>query len=120
MAEFSFQKEDRILTPRDYRRIVRRGRCLQTRNFRIYLLDSPTGRRRLGLVVSRKAGNAVRRNRTKRVLRELFRLNRRLFPEGKDAVITVRPRVARVSLSSVAEEIGAVLNREIESGGRGK
>jgi ribonuclease P protein component len=50
---------------------------------------------RLGLSVSRKVGNAVRRNRVKRMLREAFRLTRHGWPSldegGLDLVVVVRP-----------------------------
>ena len=46
---------------------------------------------RLGLSVSRKVGNAVVRNRIKRLLREAFRLSRHDWPIGYDLVIIVRP-----------------------------
>lgn len=49
--------------------------------------DGPT---RLGLSVSRQVGNAVVRNRWKRLIREAFRKNRHRLPEGFDLV--VRPR----------------------------
>ena len=45
---------------------------------------------RLGLSVSRKVGNAVVRNRWKRLIREAFRINKHKIPGGMD--IVVRPR----------------------------
>lgn len=49
--------------------------------------EGPT---RLGLSVSRQVGNAVVRNRWKRLIREAFRKNRQRLPAGLDLVI--RPR----------------------------
>ena len=47
---------------------------------------------RLGLSVSRKVGNAVARNRWKRLLREAFRLTRAALPQGVDLVVIPRGR----------------------------
>jgi len=49
---------------------------------------------RLGISVHKKTGNAVRRNKIKRLIREVFRLNRGLFPQSCDIVFTVRPDFA--------------------------
>ena len=48
------------------------------------------GYSRLGLSIGRKVGNAVQRNRWKRVIREAFRTHRMQLPTGID--IVVRPR----------------------------
>ena len=46
---------------------------------------------RLALQTSRRVGNAVRRNRIRRLLREAFRLMQHDLPRGYDLVIVVRP-----------------------------
>ena len=65
---------------------------------------------RLGLSVGRKVGNAVCRNRWKRVIREAFRLQRAQLPAGIDLV--VRPRRGAICESqAVARSLERLVNR---------
>lgn len=45
--------------------------------------------RRLGVIASRKVGNAVKRNRAKRWFREIFKLNQEILPPSCDLAIVV-------------------------------
>ena len=58
---------------------------------------------RLGLTVSRRVGNAVVRNRVKRLVRETFRHARPELPPGFDLVIVARSPAARASLQQLQE-----------------
>lgn len=57
----------------------------------VYALPNDVGHARLGMSVSRKVGNAVKRGHIKRLLREAFRLNRHAWPGDYDWVVSVRP-----------------------------
>ncbi|MBU3729134.1 MAG: ribonuclease P protein component [Phycisphaerales bacterium] len=56
----------------------------------VHAAPNGLGRTRLGLAVGRRAGNAVRRNRLKRLIREAFRLSRAEIEPGLDVVVSVR------------------------------
>jgi ribonuclease P protein component len=60
---------------------------------------------RLGCVVSRKHGRAVRRNRLKRLLREAFRLLQHELPSGIDYVVLPRPAAEPPRLESVRRSL---------------
>jgi len=66
------------------------GRRVTTRRFIFYFAPARTDAARLGLVVSRKVGGAVKRNRAKRLLRETFRLNRHRLQPPVDIVAIVK------------------------------
>lgn len=70
-------------------------------------MDGATNR--LGLVVTKKLGSAVQRNRIKRVLREVFRRNRVLFPLGVDLVVVAKNGldVANFGYGDVVDEVRA-------------
>ena len=63
---------------------------------------------RLGLIVTRKIGGAVVRNRVKRVCRECFRLWPGLLPDGVDLVVVARQGAEAMGLKEVRAEWGTV------------
>jgi len=65
---------------------------------------------RLGISVHRKIGDAVRRNRIKRLIREVFRLNRDLFPASCDVVFTIRPEFTINSLVDMQTSVARVIS----------
>jgi ribonuclease P protein component len=62
------------------------------------------GEARLGIVASRRIGNAVVRNRAKRLVRETFRATRNLFTPGMDVVVIVRRPLDGMKLDDVRRE----------------
>ena len=113
--------EDRIRRRSEYQKIQKRGRRFHTRHFIILVLPNETGLRRIGVTVTKKVSSAVGRNRVKRLVREVFRRNRIVFPEGSDVVLIARDGAAALSYAEVLDEVrGALEDRRSRSGHRGE
>jgi len=71
----------------DFDRVKRHGQRLQTPHFNVVFVERPDASTRLGIIVGRRLGKAVVRNRAKRVFRELARTTRMEFVGGKEFLI---------------------------------
>jgi ribonuclease P protein component len=69
---------------------------------------------RLGITVSRKVGNAVKRNRIKRWIREVFRSHPALFSERVDIVVIAKRNIEDFSFENIREEFIDVVGRFFE------
>ena len=79
-----------MLKHADFERILHDGRRATDRRLTLWVLPNGLSYPRLGLVVGRKCGGAVQRNRIKRLLREAFRLQQHELPAGFDWVCAPR------------------------------
>lgn len=57
--------------------------------------------RKIGIIVTRKIGNAVNRNRARRLIKETYRLHKHLLPETVHLVITARPAISGLPYQDV-------------------
>lgn len=74
------------------------------------------GKPRLGLSVSKKVGTAVKRNRVRRRLKEIFCSSAVGLPDDVDFVISARPLAAEASFEELTEEFARALHRLSKSG----
>ena len=113
-----FPRADRILSRTDFLRVQREGKRVHTPHFVIMVLAGRS--QRLGITVTRKAAGSVGRNRVRRVVREVFRRNRSLFPDC-ELVLVARSGAERLGYAAVLGEITqakAALHRAAGTGGR--
>jgi ribonuclease P protein component len=75
-----FAKESRLLRARDFERVFAARSSASNSCIALYGARNGLGHPRLGITVSRRVGNAVTRNRWKRMLRESFRLSQDKLP----------------------------------------
>ena len=76
----------------DFRRLYVKGKSAATPYLVVYCRKNRLDRNRVGYTVSTKLGHAVVRNRVRRRLREIVRLNAALVKPGYDLVLVARSR----------------------------
>lgn len=104
-ARHSFDKSCRVRKSIEYQLITKKGRRFSLPHFVINHAPAASESSRLGLVVSRKVGGAVVRNRIKRVLRDFFRRERGYLNTPLDLVIVARPGCAVMTTVDIFHEL---------------
>lgn len=105
-----FPKALRLLRSDDFARVYRRKRSVADDLLVVYGCENQLERSRLGLSVSRRTGNAVIRNRWKRLLREAFRRSQSQLPQGVDLVVSPR-RPGEPRLSAIEQSLQQLARR---------
>jgi ribonuclease P protein component len=111
-----FGPPQRLLKASEFTRVFKQGRRLSlpefTLAYRVRLSrDGRSYPPRLGLSVSRKVGDAVRRNLIKRRLREIFRLNQHNFAPGCELVVIPRKEAVDLSYKELETRVMSLLER---------
>ena len=110
---YFFRKNQRVVRSDDFTRSLRQGSCAADATLVLFALSAPHSRKaRLGVTIPQKTGNAVVRNRWKRLIRESFRTQQDQIPAGYDYV--VRPKKgARPRWSEIRKSIPRLAKKAI-------
>jgi len=81
----------------EFRRLYSKGKSAATPFLVVYARKSKRHTNRIGFTVSNKLGNAVKRNRARRRMREVYRLNRERLKNGWDIILVARHRTLTAS-----------------------
>ncbi len=92
-SRLGLRRGQRIVSGRRYSQIYAQRCSAGDSALIVYAKANELGFSRVGLSVSRKNGNAVRRNRIRRLLREAFRLSQHEVPAGFDYILIPRQPV---------------------------
>lgn len=106
MREQTFPKENRLLSRPQFKRVMDLGRKRRVNRLcLLFFLPNESGRKRLGIIASKKVGNAVERNRAKRKIREVFRLNKERFTPGMDVVVVSSKSMVKAPFVEIESSI---------------
>jgi ribonuclease P protein component len=101
----------RLVRRSEYDVVYREGRRRTSREFTIFLRPNGLEISRFGWSIKKALGNAVRRNRIRRRLREILRLHRQEIATGWDIVIHPRTTTATAEFSPLAAELVRLIPR---------
>jgi len=115
LHNFNFPKTDRILKHNDFLQLSKKGKKVKNKYFTVVYSQSFFGTTRLGLTVSKKAGNSVLRNMIKRNIREYFRINKGCFKNKWDINVIAKPEAGSLKSALLILSLQDVF-RKIDEG----
>ena len=95
----------------DFHRIYARGKSAVSPCVVVYCRKNRLGTNRIGFTVSKKLGKAVLRNRIRRRLREIMRLNNGRTEQGYDLILVARGRAAEADYRRLEADVLSCLER---------
>ena len=90
---------------KDFRRLYARGAHKADKHIVVYALKNGRNINRLGLTASKAVGNAVKRNRARRLMRESWRLLHGGIKKGFDIIIVARKGCAYSKMPVIKAEL---------------
>lgn len=116
MASFSYPRQRRIRRRADFLACYEHGQKYHSAHFILYALKKGKNTGGCGVTVSRKVGNAVTRNRIKRILREFFRINAQNFP-ALHLVAVAKKNATELNYTETEAELMPVIQKVREWAG---
>ena len=95
----------------DFRKVYHGGHSKANKYLVIYIRKNGTDKNRVGISVSKKVGNSVKRNRARRLMRESVRISDAEIRQGYDLIIIARNTINGKKCADVKKSIEAALRR---------
>lgn len=103
---FSFSARYRIKKSKEFQQIRETGSKLYAKHFLVLVAPSEAENSRLGVTITTKIDKrSVVRNKLKRRIREVFRLNRHLLNKNLDIVVIARRDAQLCTLKEIKQEL---------------
>lgn len=102
-------RKDRLTRQADFRQVHAQGRSWANRMLVLVKLPNALPHSRFGFSVSRRVGSAVVRNRTKRLLREVIRVQREMISPGWDIILIARQSIVKADFQAVHGAVNHLL-----------
>ena len=115
LNDFCLPRAERLKFTRDFDRVFRDGKVLQSDFFTVMYVKNSLDYNRIAVMVKRKFGKAHERNKIRRWIKEAYRLMKSELARGFDIIILPRKALSEVfrslSYSLVQRELYDLLKR---------
>ena len=106
MGKYSFRKKEHLTKRPQFEQVMDQGQKHRIENFcTVFFLPNGLDRKRLGVIASKKIGNAVVRNLAKRKIREVFRNIKGQIEPAMDIVIVSGRNLISLPVSVIEKKI---------------
>ncbi|NMA79619.1 MAG: ribonuclease P protein component [Clostridiales bacterium] len=105
---------------KDFVRLYKRGKNVVTPVFVLYFNKNNLPYNRIGITTSKKIGNAVKRNRARRVIKAAIINSQSVFPIGYDFVFVARVRSTKEKSTVVEKYMRITMDKQFSGRGRSK
>ncbi len=116
LKRFSFPKSKRLVSNKEFKGVLARNLCFSNGLLTLFVAENDCGYPRLGVSVGKSCGNAVVRNRLKRLLRAVFRQSQDRIPPNFDYLLMISPQWSnKLDKSSYKEAIGQLACGQVKT-----
>ncbi|HEY7534675.1 MAG TPA: ribonuclease P protein component [Thermodesulfobacteriota bacterium] len=113
LLKFDFPSNLRIRKSSEFEEVFKKGNRLNGDHYTLVYKENSLGFPRLGLVVGKKCGNVIERNRIKRIIREIFRLNKPLF-NSLDLLVIAKRKSEALNYNDAEGEIKRIFKPRLK------
>ena len=106
---------EKLKRSRDFTTIYDKSKKVYTRYAIVFVSENKNNIQRFGFVASKKTGNAVQRNRIKRLFREFVKNNKEKFKEGTDYIFVgkgiLKEKLKTLKYNDIEKDMLKVIKR---------
>ncbi|MFA0814997.1 MAG: ribonuclease P protein component [Anaerofustis sp.] len=96
---------DTLKKTKQFRTVYNTAQSIADSNLVIYRIENGTDQNRFGISASKKVGCAVVRNKIRRQIKEILRLNNAAFRNGYDIIFVVRVRCGKADYNAIRNSV---------------
>lgn len=97
----------------EFDNIINKGKSIGNKVFSIYFLKHDEEHPKFGIAVGKKIGNAVTRNKYKRIIRNIIDNNKLLFKKDYDYIIIIKRKCLDLSFKELNDNLSELVKEKL-------